>query len=584
MWGKIKSQIFVIILMIFVPLMCFWAPKAFLTVSAYDFVIEEFNAAPASSLITSLPISEMRYGNAAPIHLQGNLRIDRSGPITSDMIYVPFYEGRLKFFANGTQFFDSDTQKNWQSGLRIPDALIFLPKKDGKQPPDISFSIESRWTGSGVTLSKIYFGQDAALAVFAQRNTVYYENMRAALWGAEIFSVIVLITLVVLGSVNADAVPPIFIVTALIIGGIGIFGNAFPSLIDAFPYLITFMSLAAFGLIQFGNNIFDPSTSPINKPLLGLAIAISVASLILGSQSVTDMKFINLYFTLPGLLLIILYVAVKSFYRFFWLRNKNSGIYFTAMMAILTTLGHDAAYRFGLISDGIILVHAGTVAVIFCVGTLYFNMVALSRSQLAAKNLLLEKERAQSKVRRQVHSELHDGVLNYLSIVNILSQEKPKTALADINKLSRFAINEVRIILGQRERSEEDLFTALGTLRQHVVDPIPHSRVAIDWSLLVLIDYPKIRSATVLEITRIIQEALHNAIVRADCKTLVVSATKTTENQFTITIENSCGKSFEGEREGGFGIRNMMMRARKINAIIDLAPIAGGAILTIHLP
>ncbi len=185
--------------------MCFWAPKAFLTISAYDFVIEEFNAAPASSRITSLPVSEMRHGNAAPIHLQGNLRIDRSGPITSDMIYVPFYEGRLKFFANGTQFFDSDTQKYWQSGLRIPDALIPLPKTDGKQPPDISFSIESQGIGS-VTLSKIYFGQEAALAVFAQRNTVYYENMRAALWGAEIFIVIVLITLAVLGSVNADAV------------------------------------------------------------------------------------------------------------------------------------------------------------------------------------------------------------------------------------------------------------------------------------------------------------------------------------------------------------------------------------------
>jgi signal transduction histidine kinase len=211
-------------------------------------------------------------------------------------------------------------------------------------------------------------------------------------------------------------------------------------------------------------------------------------------------------------------------------------------------------------------------------------VVAQSRSQLAANNLLLEKERAQSQAMLQVHSELHDGVLNYLSIVNILSQEKPKTALADINKLSRFAINEVRIILGQREQSEEDLFTALGTLRQQAVDHIPHSRVAIDWSLLVLMDYPKIRSATVLEITRIIQEALHNAIVRADCKTLVVSATKTTENQFTITIENSGGKSFEGKREGGFGISNMMMRARKINAKIDLAPIAGGAILTIDLP
>ena len=569
--------------MILGPLMCFWAPNAFLNISEYDFVIEEFNAAPTLTNSIDLPFSEVVHGTDAPVRLQGNLSIDRSVPITADTIYIPFYEGRLKFFANGTQFFDSDTQKYWQSGLRIPDALFPLTKTDGKQLPDISFSIENKGIGS-VTLSKIYFGQEAELTVFAQRNTVYYENMRAALWGAEIFIVIVLITLIALGSLNNDAIAPVFIMTALIIGGIGIFGNAFPSLIDAFPYLVTFMSLAAFGLIQFGNNIFDPSTPPINKPHLGVAIVVFVALLLFGSQSVTTMKLTNLYFTLPVLLLVVLYVAAKSFYRFFWLGNKNSGIYFTAMMAILTTLGHDAAYRFGLISDGIILVHAGTVAVIFCVGTLYISVVAQSRSQLAANNLLLEKERAQSQAMLQVHSELHDGVLNYLSIVNILSQEKPKTALVDIHKLSRFAINEVRIILGQREQSEEDLFTALGTLRQQVVDHIPHSRVAIDWSLLVLMDYPIIRSAPVLEITRIIQEALHNAIVRAECKTLVVSATKTTENQFTNTIENSGGKSFEGEREGGFGISNMMMRARKINAKIDLAPIAGGAILTIDLP
>ena len=569
--------------MILGPLMCFWAPKAFLNISEYDFVIEEFYAAPTLTNSIDLPFSEVVHGTDAPVRLQGNLSIDRSVPITADTIYIPFYEGRLKFFANGTQFFDSDTQKYWQSGLRIPDALFPLTKTDGKQLPDISFSIENKGIGS-VTLSKIYFGQEAELTVFAQRNTVYYENMRAALWGAEIFIVIVLITLIALGSLNNDAIAPVFIMTGLIIGGIGIFGNAFPSLIEAFPYLVTFMSLTAFGLIQFGDNIFDPSTPPINKPHLGVAIVVFVALLLFGSQSVTMMKLTNLYFTLPVLLLVVLYVAAKSFYRFFWLGNKNSGIYFTAMMAILTTLGHDAAYRFGLISDGIILVHAGTVAVIFCVGTLYISVVARSRSQLAANNLLLEKERAQSQAMLQVHSELHDGVLNYLSIVNILSQEKPKTALADINKLSRFAINEVRIILGQREQSEEDLFTALGTLRQQVVDHIPHSRVAIDWSLLVLMDYPKIRSATVLEITRIIQEALHNAIVRADCKTLVVSATKTTENQFTITIENSGGKIFEGKREGGFGINNMMMRARKINAKIDLAPIAGGAILTVDLP
>ena len=211
-------------------------------------------------------------------------------------------------------------------------------------------------------------------------------------------------------------------------------------------------------------------------------------------------------------------------------------------------------------------------------------MATQSRSQPAANNLILEKERSQSQAMLRVHSELHDGVLNYLSIVNILSQEKPKTALADIQKLSCFAINEVCITLGQREKSEEDLFTALGTLRQQIVDHIPRTTLDVDWSLLVLIDYSKISSAIVLEITRLIQEALNNTIVRANCKTVVVSAKKTAKKKFSITIENSVRKSFEGKLEVGFGINNMIMRARKINAKIDLAPIADGVILTIHLP
>ena len=583
MWKKTKSQILVIILMIMLPLMCFWAPKAFLNVSKYDFVIEEFNAAPTFSHTTSLPVSENVGRTDTYIAVQGSLNIDGLGPINSDTIYIPFYEGRLKFFANGTLFFDSDNQKHWQSGLRIPDAVIQLPKTNGKQSPEISFSIEKNGIAP-ITLSKIYFGQEATLAVFAQRNKVYYENMRAALWGAEVFIVIVLIALVVIGLVNIDVMPPVFIIAALIIGGVSIFGNAFPSLINAFPYLVALMFLSAYGLIQFGNNIFDPSIPPINKSYLGVATVISLALLLLGSHSVIVMQQINLYFTLPCLLLVVFYVALKGFYRFFWLGNKNSGMYSAAMMAILTTLGHDAAYRFGLISDGIILVHAGTAAVALFVVTLYFSVVTRSHNQLAVDNLKLEKERAQSQAMLKVHSELHDGVLNYLSIVNILSQEKPKTALADIQKLSRFAINEVRIILGQSAPTEEDLLTALGTLRQQIVDNIPYTKLEVDWSLLVLMDYPKTSSTIVLEITRIIQEALHNAIVRAGCKTLVVLAKKNAKNQFSITIENSGGKSFETKREGGFGINNMMMRARKINAKIDLAPISGGAILTIHLP
>ena len=57
---------------------------------------------------------------------------------------------------------------------------------------------------------------------------------------------------------------------------------------------------------------------------------------------------------------------------------------------------------------------------------------------------------------------------------------------------------------------------------------------------------------------------------------------KTPEN-VTLEITSITPLHFV-QREGGLGINNMVMRARKINAKIDLVPIAGIAILTIHLP
>ena len=175
---------------------------------------------------------------------------------------------------------------------------------------------------------------------------------------------------------------------------------------------------AAFLILQ---SLASLSKPPINKLYPGFEFLIFVALALLGSQSVTDMKLINLYFTLLDLLLVVCCVAGSSFYRFFWLGNKNSGIYFAAMMSMFATLGHDTFYQFGLISDVIILSHADTIEVVLCVGTLYFSMATQSRSQLAANNLILEKEQWQSQAMLRVHSELHDGVLNYLSIVNILS-------------------------------------------------------------------------------------------------------------------------------------------------------------------
>ncbi len=116
-----------------------------------------------------------------------------------------------------------------------------------------------------------------------------------------------------------------------------------------------------------------------------------------------------------------------------------------------------------------------------------------------------------------------------------------------------------------------------------MVDPLLYMGVEVEWSTYALLDQGVIQPKALMEIIRIIQEAIHNAVIRGKCTFLSVVAQRY-DNEFTITIVNKGGQPFSEENRKGLGILSMVSRASKIGGAVEIIPNDSGAILSLTVP
>ena len=103
----------------------------------------------------------------------------------------------------------------------------------------------------------------------------------------------------------------------------------------------------------------------------------------------------------------------------------------------------------------------------------------------------------------------------------------------------------------------------------------------IDWPQLDKL--PEINKETTLDIIRIIQEGLHNSLIRAGSKTIFFKGGIDVNNNIILELKNSDGEPFNKTHTPGFGLTNMAARAAKIGADFSLNGTPDGAILILKL-
>lgn len=197
----------------------------------------------------------------------------------------------------------------------------------------------------------------------------------------------------------------------------------------------------------------------------------------------------------------------------------------------------------------------------------------------------LREQRALGRERERILADMHDGLGASLVALTHLA-ENPQVGREELARRARDALQDLRIAIDALESYEGDLATVLGSLRERLAKPVESAGVRLAWEVGELPVIERLMPSTVLNLQRIVLEAVTNALRHAGARNLRVSAEHDpAAARVAIAIEDD-GRGFDVELDAlGHGLRNMRRRAERIGAALGIRSDPGrGTRVSLELP
>lgn len=515
-------------------------------------------------------------------------------------LYVPFYQTNLKIFANGVLAYNSEIDGKWRNATHLENVFVNLPKE---KKIIITASINGNLTPSQ-SVSNFFVGPASKLKVFKTANEFYYYDLRTAFLGAQLC----IIAMLLIASIPAWSIKPI--ITPLILlaflcsVGLSSQANSFSTIQSFYPYLLSFTPLFALALLDFHSTI-EKKKIELSKAYLATVIFCTCIILLSKTTNLFQIQLWNMSIIPPLMISVLIFTMTKSAIMFFKNGGTANALYLIVTFFALAAIIHDIAFLFGFSNNGIIISNIGTAFFFFMVATFYLVRLSTEKIELASHQSILEnalrgleddlrknfeenqiliREKVANQELSRINSELHDGIMTNISMIQALSEKASASRNLSINLLSKSIISEIRVLLMLRESKNTTLLMALSEIKRQLVDPAELMGVRFVWETKGLLYGPHLSRELILDIVRIIQEALQNALFRANSKFIIFKGELDIDGSIKLYLENREGKSFKKNSEKGFGIKNMFVRANKNNIELSLDGTSDGAILILRIP
>jgi signal transduction histidine kinase len=204
------------------------------------------------------------------------------------------------------------------------------------------------------------------------------------------------------------------------------------------------------------------------------------------------------------------------------------------------------------------------------------------------------QERAKLLERQRIMQDIHDGVGGQLvSLVNMAKREHQSGNAVDTKQLqvhAQLALDELRIAVDAMQPVDGDLATVLATLRYRLEPRLIAAGVRLNWAVQELPLMVDLTPQKVLQIQKILLEALTNVMLHAKAKTVTISA-QPTESRIVPSfveislIDDGVGFDLQHSRATGHGLANMRFRADAIGAQLTLARgLPEGMVVKLKIP
>ncbi len=215
-------------------------------------------------------------------------------------------------------------------------------------------------------------------------------------------------------------------------------------------------------------------------------------------------------------------------------------------------------------------------------------------------SFIREEERARAaalaRERTRLMRDLHDGLGGQL--VSIVALSERGNASAGIGDAARAALKDLRLVIDSMDDIGGDLMLALGSWRERAMAQLRPHDIALEWRAVTpqgLPVHPELRPWHVIQIVRLLDEALTNAVKHANARRVTVRIETFVGHDGRdcgrITVEDD-GRGFDVPPADGSaaatkatrGLRNMRSRAARCGAELILDSCADGTHVRLTLP
>lgn len=197
---------------------------------------------------------------------------------------------------------------------------------------------------------------------------------------------------------------------------------------------------------------------------------------------------------------------------------------------------------------------------------------------------LFENERILTQERERIMRDMHDGMGGHL--ISTLSMVEASDAnKEEILNALRAAIDDLRVMIDSLDPVEDDLTTVLAMYRARIQPRLEQSNISVNWNVTDVPKIPGLGPEKVLQVLRVLQEAISNVIKHANASEITVHTKE-------VMLQDEPGVSVEIKDNGngniqlhksGRGLKNMRRRAEQIGAKFNIESQATGTTVSLWL-
>ncbi len=190
-----------------------------------------------------------------------------------------------------------------------------------------------------------------------------------------------------------------------------------------------------------------------------------------------------------------------------------------------------------------------------------------------AERLRGEQQQARAREREELLRDMHDGFGSTLATARILLAQGG--SVADATRVLDECRDDLRLVVDTLGNEEGRLDWALGDFRHRLGERLRGGSVAVDFDIA-LGDVPPMPQRTQLQLLRILQEAVTNALRHADARTITVRARWVADEHTVVAVVEDDGRDLPSPPAPGTatgrGLTNMARRAASIGATLTVEP------------